>query len=649
MDRKAIDTIRFLGVDAVNKANSGHPGIVLGAAPIIHVLYTRHLRVDVKDPKWIDRDRFVLSAGHGSMLLYAANHLAGYDISIDDIKRFRQIGNTPGHPEYGYTDGVETTSGPLGQGISNAIGMALAEAHLSARFNREDVKLIDHDTYVLCSDGDLQEGVAMEAMSLAGHLGLGRLIVLHDSNDIQLDGEVAASYSDDHKNKFEAMGWHYQTVDDGNDIEAIDQAIRTAKEEKGRPSFIEVKTTIGYGTSLAGTSKVHGAAIGLEEATKLRKKLEWPYDPFEVPEDVYAYYAEHVRNRGSREHESWKETYDSYRSKYAEEAEQFEAFLANDRTLDPSEYLDLTESEEEATRGVSGKVIQRLSKQYLNLIGGSADLSTSTKAKGADGDFSVNDRLARNINYGVREHAMGSISNGMVLHGGLKVFAGAFFVFSDYMRPAIRLAAIMGIPTIFVFTHDSVAVGEDGPTHQPVEHLAGLRAMPNLNLIRPADATETIAAWKVAIESRSTPTALALTRQKVANLEETTFEGALRGAYVLSPENERLDGILLASGSEVGLALEVKELLKEHDLDIRVVSMPSHALFEQQDEAYRESVLPDRSRTYAIELGSPMSWYKYAEHIYGLERFGASAPMKDVLEHLSFSAEKIAAAYLKLR
>lgn len=649
MDRKAIDAIRFLGVDAVNKANSGHPGIVLGAAPIVHVLYTRHLRIDVKDPSWINRDRFILSAGHGSMLLYAANHLAGYDISIDDLKRFRQIGNTPGHPEYGHTEGVETTSGPLGQGISNAVGMAIAEAHLSARFNWEDEKLIDHDTYVLCGDGDLQEGVAMEAMSLAGHLGLGRLIVLHDSNDIQLDGKVSNAYSDDQKTKFESMGWHYLIVNDGNDLEAVDQAIRTAKAETGHPSFIEVKTTIGYGTSLAGTSKVHGAPIGEDEANALRKAFDWPYGPFEVPEDVYAYYEKHVQHRGSKERESWNATLNRYRLNHIEKAEQFDAFMANNLTLDSKAYQDLTKAEKEATRSVSGKVIQRLSKQYLNFIGGSADLTASTKAKGADGDYSVDDRLARNINFGVREHAMGAVSNGMVLHGGLKVFAGAFFVFSDYMKPSIRLAALMNIPTIFVFTHDSVAVGEDGPTHQPVEQLVGLRAIPNLNVIRPADATETVSAWKVAIESASMPTALVLTRQNVKNLEETTSEGVLRGAYILSPEKKRLDGILLAAGSEVGLALDVKKHLMEHDLDIRVVSMPSHAIFEQQDEAYRKSVLPDRARTLAIELGSSMSWYKYAEHVCGLDRFGVSAPMQDVLEHISFKAERIGEVFLKSR
>ncbi len=649
MDRKAIDTIRFLGVDAVNEANSGHPGIVLGAAPIVHVLYTRHLRIDVKDPTWINRDRFILSAGHGSMLLYAANHLAGYDISIDDIKRFRQIGNTPGHPEYGHTEGVETTSGPLGQGISNAVGMAIAEAHLSARFNRDDAKIIDHDTYVLCGDGDLQEGVAMEAMSLAGHLGLSRLIVFHDSNDIQLDGKVSNAYSDDQKTKFEAMGWHYLIVNDGNDINAIDQAIRTAKAEEKRPSFIEVKTTIGYGTKLAGTSKVHGAPIGLDEATNLRKELDWPYGLFEVPKDVYTYYEEHVRNRGLKVRQAWNDERDRYRSSHAEDAELFDAFTSNEATLDTSKYVDLTTPEKEATRSVSGKIIQRLSEQYLNVIGGSADLTASTKAKGADGDFSSSNRLGRNINFGVREHAMGAITNGMVLHGSLKVFAGAFFVFSDYMKPSIRLAALMNIPSIFVFTHDSVAVGEDGPTHQPVEQLVGLRAIPNLNLIRPADATETIAAWKVAIESKSAPTALVLTRQNVTNLAETTAEGALRGAYILSPENKRLDGILLAAGSEVELAREVKKRLMEHDLDIRVVSMPSHALFEQQDETYKKSVLPDRDRTLAIELGSSMSWYKYAGHVYGLDRFGVSAPMKDVLENLSFDSERIAAIFLKSR
>ncbi len=647
MENKAINAIRFLGVDAINRANSGHPGIVLGAAPMAYELFTQHLNIDVKNPNWMNRDRFVLSAGHGSMLLYALNHLSGFKISIEDIKNFRQVGVTPGHPEYKHTEGVETTSGPLGQGVSNAVGMAVAEVHLAARFNKENYPIIDHYTYALCGDGDLQEGVSLEAMSLAGHLGLGKLILLFDSNDIQLDGKVSLAYSEDHKKKFEAIGWQHISVTDGNDIKLIRRAINRAKKEDSKPTIIEVKTVIGYGTSAAGTSKAHGSPIGVSEAELLRKKLDWPYKPFEIPTEVYEHYRKKVTLRGKRAHRNWKKLIKDYQIKYPKEFAQYETFVENKPNLDLEGFKDCVNNPSEATRNTSGKIIEKLSLENLNLIGGSADLTSSTKAKGADGDFSKEHRLGRNINFGVREHAMGAIVNGMVLHGGLRVFNGAFFVFSDYMKPAIRLAAIMKIPSIFIFSHDSIAVGEDGPTHQPVEQLVGLRAIPNLNVIRPCDANETLAAWKVAIESVDTPTVIILTRQGVDKQKTTTYEGLIKGAYIVSKETEKLDGILLASGSEVGLAISAQKLLKENGKDVRVVSMPSHYFYDKQTQKYKKEILPKRAKTLAIEMASSLSWYKYTQFVYGIDQFGISAPMNEALKIYKYTKEDIAKYFLK--
>ena len=647
MEQRAINAIRVLGVDAINKANSGHPGIVLGAAPMAYQLFTEHLNVNVKNPNWINRDRFILSAGHGSMLLYAINHLSGYKISIEDLKKFRQVGITPGHPEYGHTDGVETTSGPLGQGISNAVGMAIAETHLAARFNKDGLNLVDHYTYVLCGDGDLQEGVAMEAMSLAGHLGLGKLVVLFDSNDIQLDGKVSLAYSENHQKKFEAMGWNYQRVEDGNDLVAINRAIKKAKKATDKPSIIEVKTTIGFGTSVQGTSKVHGAPVGAQEAETLRKNLNWDEEPFVIPQDIYDHYKQKVASRGLRAYRKWNLLTKKYQELYPSDYEQFTSFFNQDTVVNLDDFASEISAEKDATRNISGKIINKLSTINLNLIGGSADLTASTKAKGADGHYDKNHRLGRNLNFGVREHAMGAIVNGMVLHGGLKVFGGAFFVFSDYMKPAIRLAAIMRIPSIFVFSHDTIAVGEDGPTHQPVEQLTGLRAIPNLNVIRPADANETLAAWKIAMESKTTPTVIILTRQNVVNQKTTSYEGVSKGAYIVSKENKHIDGVLLASGSEVGLALEAKSILEQQGLDIRVVSMPSHYLFEKQTNKYQKEVLPKRAKVLAIEMGSRLSWYKYTSYVYGLDDFGISAPLEVALEYYGFTKERVAEYFIK--
>lgn len=647
MEQRAINALRFLGVDAINNANSGHPGIVLGSAPMAFKLFTEHLNIDVKNSKWMNRDRFILSAGHGSMLLYALYHLSGLKISMDDLKNFRQPGITPGHPEYGHTDGVETTSGPLGQGISNAVGMALAETHLSARFNKENFPIVDHYTYVICGDGDLQEGVALESISLAGHLGLGKLIVLFDSNDIQLDGKVSNAYSENHKPKFEAMGWQYIRVSDGNDLNQINRAIKKAKAETSRPSIIEVKTIIGFGTNLAGTSKVHGSPIGEAEANVLRKNLDWPYEPFVIPDEVYTLYRKKVALRGQRASRKWKLLLAEYSKTYPEEFALYESFEKNEPHVNLDDFQSEISGTNEATRNSSGKILKKLSMDNLNLIGGSADLTASTKAKGADGDFSKEHRLGRNINFGVREHSMGAIVNGMVLHGGLRAFSGAFFVFSDYMKPAIRLAAIMNIPSIFVFSHDTIAVGEDGPTHQPVEQLDGLRAIPNLNVIRPADANETLAAWKIAMESTNTPTVIILTRQNVIMQNDTSYEGLVKGAYIVSPEQAKLEGILLAAGSEVGLAIDAQMLLREQGKDVRVVSMPSHFLFEKQTLKYQKEILPKSAKVLAIEMATSLSWYKYTPHVYGIDKFGISAPLEKALELYGFTKENVADYFLK--
>ncbi len=643
MKNLAINAIRFLGVDAINQANSGHPGIVLDAAPMAFQLFTEHLNVDIKKQDWINRDRFILSAGHGSMLLYALNHLSGYNLSIDDLKKFRQIGKTPGHPEYGHTEGVETTSGPLGQGISNAVGMALAESHLAAKFNKENFPIVDHYTYVICGDGDLQEGVAMESASLAGHLGLGKLIVLFDSNDIQLDGPTSWANSDNIKAKFEAMGWQYLSVADGNDLTSIQKAINKAKKESNKPTIVEVKTVIGYGTDLEGTSKVHGAAIGAEQRDVLAKNLEWSYAPFEIPQEVYSYYRKRVFLRGQRVRRKWNNLVAAYKEQYPSDYALFESYLNQEVEIDLNDFSSIVNVEKEATRNISGKVINKLSEKYPFLIGGSADLTASTKAKGADGHFSKELRLGRNINFGVREHAMAAITNGIVLHGGLKAFAGGFFVFSDYMKPSIRLAAIMQIPSIFVFTHDSIGVGEDGPTHQPVEQLAGLRAIPNLNVMHPGDATETAAAWKIAMESKTTPSVIVLTRQGVKNQENTSYEGVKQGGYVFKHEEKELHGILIASGSELELAVEADKILKEKGFDLRIVSMPSMLLFDRSTKKYQKEVLSPRAKKVAVEMASSMPWYKYAKNVYGLDTFGISAPLKDALKHFKFTPEDFAA------
>lgn len=649
IDQLSINTLRFLAVDAINKANSGHPGIVLGAAPMAHMLFTKHMHLYPKKPNWFNRDRFILSAGHGSMLLYGLNHLSGFKVSLEDLKNFRQIGNTPGHPEYGHTDGVETTSGPLGQGISNGVGMAIAEAHLAKKYNKPGYDVVDHYTYVLCGDGDLQEGVALEALSLAGHLGLGKLIVLFDSNDIQLDGKTDLAFSDDHKKKFESMNWHYQRVADGNDIDLINKAIKKAKKEDNRPSVIEVKTIIGYGTTLSGTSSVHGSPIGFERREEMKQFYSWPHDAFDVPQEVYKHYKTKVYNRGHRTYRKWVDMVEEYAQKFPQEAQELKSSVLQDFSVSIDALPKFEFGGQVSTRAASGKVLDYLSKEYPCIMGGSADLTASTMAKGADGHFSKENRLGRNINFGVREHAMGAITNGLTLHGGIKAFSGAFFVFSDYMKPSLRLAAIMRIPSIFVFSHDSIAVGEDGPTHQPVEQLAGLRAIPGLNVIRPADANETAQAWAVAMNSKHTPTAIITTRQNVKTLRDTPHPQFNRGAYVISKEEGPLDGILLAAGSEVSLAVEVQSLLKEKNKYVRVVSMPSMYMFDKEKQTYKDEVLPKGVKTLALEMGSSMPWYKYTPNVYGIDSYGVSAPLAVAIKHFGFTKEKVEEVYLNIK
>ena len=647
IEQLAINTIRLLGVDSINKAKSGHPGIVLGAAPMAFTLFTRHLKANPADPEWFDRDRFVLSAGHGSALLYSMLHLCGYGLTIDDLKEFRQKGSmTPGHPEYRHTKGVEMTTGPLGQGISTAVGMAIAESYMANKFNKSDIKPIDHNTYVICGDGDLEEGISMEAASLAGHLHLGKLIVLYDSNDIQLDGEVALTNTDSIKGKFEAMNWQYLRVEDGNDIDAIDEAIKEAKANADQPTIIEIKTIIGYGAPNSGESAVHGAPLGEENTKALRKALDYNYEPFDVDKRVYEFFNENVIEKGDNEDSEWSITLQSYEKKYKSDYDELMHFIDNDYEIIDENLPTYEVGSKEATRKILGKMLDQISADVPNAIGGSADLTPSTFVKGANGVFEYDTRHGRNIKFGVREHAMTAIVNGITLHGGLKAFGAGFFIFSDYMKPALRLASIMQIPSIFIFSHDTVCVGEDGPTHQPIEQLTMLRSIPNFNVIRPADAVEVKAALKLAFESKLNPTAITTTRQPLTNLETTSEEGVRKGAYIAYEPKKKATGIIIACGSELELSIEVAKALGEQGEMVRVVSMPSQFLFEKQDKAYKEKVLPSSiTKRLAIEMGHPMSWYKYASNVYGIDSFGISSPLKYIHEHYGFTVDNLVKVY----
>lgn len=653
LDTLTINTIRFLAVDAVQRANSGHPGMPMGAAPMAHVLWSRHLRHSPEQPDWPNRDRFVLSAGHGSMLLYALLHLAGYDLPLDEIKNFRQWGSrTPGHPETGHTPGVETTTGPLGQGFANGVGMAIAEKHLAARFNRPGFDLFDHFTYGIVSDGDLMEGISHEAASLAGHLGLGKLICLYDDNSISIDGSTDLAFTENVPRRFDAYGWHVQTVADGNDVEAIDRAIRAARDETDRPSIICVKTIIGYGSpGKQNTASVHGSPLGEDEVARTKRNLDWPDDrTFLIPDEVLSETRSAVETGRGRVAD-WTGLVEAYGREYPGDGERLRRFLSGDLPDGWDQNLPTFESGEKvATRSASGKAIQALEPILGNLIGGSADLTPSNNTRAStQSDFSRENPAGSYLRFGVREHAMAAICNGLALHGGLRPYCGTFLVFSDYMRPSVRLSALMGVPVVFVFTHDSVGLGEDGPTHQAVEHLAALRAIPGLTVIRPADAGETVEAWRVAIRRRG-PVALCLTRQKVVTMDRANLAPARdleKGAYVLYDTGEEPEIILIGTGSETYVALEAARSLESVGHRVRVVSMPSWEIFSEQPREYRDSVLPPSvgSRV-SVEAGATLGWERYVGsdgRIVGLDRFGASAPGGVALARLGFSVENVLA------
>ena len=639
MEQTAINAVRMLAVDAINKAKSGHPGICLGAAPMLVDLYANFMNVDKTHMDWINRDRFILSGGHGVPMMYGLLNLMGFGVTIDDIKSLRQLhSKTPGHPEADVTPGIDASTGPLGQGIAMGVGFAMAERFLAAKFNREGFPVVDHYTYVMCGDGDLQEGIAQEAISLAGHHKLNKLVLLYDSNDVQLDGPTNASYTEDIKKKYEAMGWAYIRVEDGNDTAAISKAIKCAHKNVDKPTLIEVKTVIGYGSPLAGLCDSHGAPLGEEKTAALRKTLGWDYAPFEVPEEAYQT-MDVVNKRGKRAYSKWKKLVKAYTEQYPEEAKQFDNAVKGIYNLDFT--LDFPVGHSDATRNTIGAVIKEFSKLNPTFIGGSADLTKSTKAKGADGDFTPDNPTGRNIMFGVREHAMGAIVNGLNIHGGVRAFTGAFFVFSDYMKGAMRLAALMGVPSIFVFTHDSIAVGEDGPTHEPIEQIAGLRATPNMDVYRPADAWEVVECFKKAIASKHTPSCIILTRQNL-RVEDHANSDVAKGGYVLKEEQGKLDLCLLASGSEVNLAMDVANKLESQGKNVRVVSMPNTADFDKQSKAYRQSVLPDRKKVVAVEMSSDNVWYKYAAYVYGIDKFGASAPASVLMKEYGFTADQLA-------
>jgi len=651
LDHLAINTIRFLAVDAVEKAQSGHPGMPMGTAPLAHMLWSRHLKHNPADPHWPNRDRFVLSAGHGSMLLYALLHLTGYDLSMEEIKNFRQWGSqTPGHPENFETPGVETTTGPLGQGFGNAVGMAIAEQRLAAEFNRPDYPIIDHYTYGICSDGDLMEGVSQEAASLAGHLGLGKLIFFYDANEITIDGRTDIAFTEDVAARFRAYGWHVETVEDETDLDALDAAVTAGQEATDRPTLIVTYTTIGYGSpNKADSSAAHGAPLGADEVAKTREALGWDYPPFHVPDEVYRY-TQQALTRGADAQAAWNDLLEAYGEDHPEAAQRLERWLSGDLPLGWDADLPTFEpGTSMATRKASGAALNALAPNVENLFGGSADLAGSNKTTmDAFDHFQRDTPHGNNVNFGVREHGMAAICNGIALHGGLRPFCATFLIFTDYLRPSLRLAALMGLPVTYVCTHDSIGLGEDGPTHQPVEHYAALRAIPNLTFIRPADGTETIQAWKVALEHTDGPVVLSLTRQGLPEQDHAGSTGDLsKGAYILRDSDGTPDLLLIASGSEVGLAVEAAEALQGDDVNVRVVSMPSWELFDAQPDAYQAKVLPpDVTARVAVESGVTLGWERYTgPHgaIVGLNRFGASAPGAEVMDHLGFNVDNVVA------
>jgi transketolase len=653
LDKLCINTIRVLAMDAVQKADSGHPGTPMALAPLAYVLWTRHLRYNPANPAWIDRDRFVLSCGHASMLLYSVLYLTGYDVSLDDIKQFRQWeSSTPGHPEYGYTPGVETTTGPLGQGLGNSVGMAIAEAQLGASFNKPDHSAIDHHTYFIASDGDIMEGISHEASSYAGHLKLGKLIGFYDDNHITIEGNTSLTFSDDTAKRFEAYGWHVQRVEDANDLDALDHAIVQAKQVTDRPSLIVVRSHIGFGSpNKHDTAEAHGSPLGEDEIRLTKEALGYPsQEPFYVAPEALEHWRT-MKERGAKLEQEWQSRYDAWKGAYPSDASELERRLRGD-LIDGWDQLIPTFTAENgnvASRAASGAVLNAIAPKVPELVGGSADLasSTNTIVKGA-GSISPDDYAGRNFHFGIREHGMGAVMNGMAVHGGFIPYGATFLIFSDYMRPAVRLAAVMKQHVIYVWTHDSIGLGEDGPTHQPIEQLSTLRAIPDFTLIRPADASETAEAWRAALNHKDGPVALVLTRQKLGFIDRTKYaaaSGVAKGAYVLSDaEGGAPQVVLMSSGSEVALIIEAQKKLHDAGVRARVVSMPSHELFAAQSKEYRDSVLPPGIKRVSIEAAQPMSWQRWvgADGIaLGLHRFGASAPYKDLYTHLGITVDKV--------
>lgn len=646
LDELCVAAIRSTCIDEINKANSGHPGMALGSAPIVYTLFKNHIVSDPNDPNWINRDRFVLSCGHASALLYTMLHLCGYGLTLDDLKSFRQLGSlTPGHPEYRHTLGVDATSGPLGQGIAQAVGMAMAEQAVAAQY-KNGKSLVNHYTYCLCGDGCLEEGLSQEAISLAGFQKLNKLILIYDANNVTLDGKLDMSFTEQVKLRFLASNWNVREVKDGNDISSINKAISQAKDESTFPTLIIVHTIIGFGSMKQGTNKVHGNPLGVEDGHHAKVEVyHYDHPDFFIPDEVYNLFEKTFVERGILAHKKWDDSFANYKLNNPEEAKAFELAISGDvSSLIYKDIPTFDASLVEASRTTSGHILNLLHKEIPFIMGGSADVAGSVMTKIEGGvDFTREHREGRNINFGIREFEMACAQNGMLLHGGLKTYVGCFLVFSDYMKNAIRMAALSKLPAIYLFSHDSIALGEDGPTHQPIEQLAMLRSIPNVNVIRPCDAKETYAAWKIALLSKYTPTAIILSRQGLPLEKESNYDGVSKGAYIISKEEKKAQAIIIATGSEVSLAIKAQTLLKEKKIDVRVVSMPSTFLFDQQNKEYRDSILNlKKDKIVAVEMLSTFGWYKYADTVMGMESFGTSAPAKDAIKYFDFTEQRLA-------